>query len=57
MSKRDSHESRKNKSDGAWLNPKHCNNGQSAAKLRTGEGSSTIPEGSTGKRSEMGGSH
>ena len=27
---------------GAWLNPKHCKNEQSAAKLRTGESSSTI---------------
>ena len=27
---------------GAWLNPKHYNNEQSAAKLRIGESSSTI---------------
>ena len=33
----------KNQSDGTRLNPKCCNNGQSAAKLRTGEGSTTIP--------------
>lgn len=30
--KRDGDESRKNCIDGARLNPKHCNNGQSAAK-------------------------
>ena len=32
--------------DDARLNPKHCNNGQSAAKLRIGERSTTIPHGS-----------
>lgn len=32
----------KNSYVGAWLNPKHCKNEQSAAKLRTGESSSTI---------------
>jgi hypothetical protein len=32
--------------DGARLNPKHQNNGQSAAKPRTEEGSTTIPQGS-----------
>ena len=29
--------------DDAWLNPKHQNNGQSAAKFRIGKGSTTIP--------------
>lgn len=33
--------------DCVWLNPKRINNGQSAAKLRTGERSTTIPQGST----------
>ena len=42
--------------DDARLNPKRQDkNGQSAAKLRTGEGSTTIPlEGSTLKRVEVG---
>ena len=40
--KRDGSESRKKCVDGARLNPKHRNNGQSAAKLRTGERSTTI---------------
>ena len=40
--KRDGYESRKKCVDGAGLNPKHYNNGQSAAKLRTGERSTTI---------------
>lgn len=31
---------------GAWLNPKHYYNGQSAGKLRTEETSTTIPHGS-----------
>ena len=35
-------ESRKNRMDDARLNPKHRDNGQSAAKLRTGERSTTI---------------
>ena len=30
-----------NVKDGIWLNPKCCINGQSAAKLQTGEGSTT----------------
>lgn len=29
--------------DGAWLNPKHFYNGQSAAKSRIEKGSTTIP--------------
>ena len=32
MSKRECYESRKNKLDGIWLNPKYLYNGQSAAK-------------------------
>ena len=32
--------------DDARLNPKHQNNGQSAAKFRIGKGSTTIPQGS-----------
>ena len=37
------YESRKNLLHGAWLNPKHYNNRQSAGKLRIGETSTTIP--------------
>lgn len=41
--------------DSARLNPKHRNNGQSAAKFQTGKRSTTIPpEGSRIKRSEVG---
>jgi len=53
MGKRDGGESRKNSSDGAWLNPKRFYNGQSAAKPRTEEGSTTIPQGSRGKCLEV----
>ena len=53
MPERDGHESRKKYIDGARSNPKHRKNGQSAAKPRTGEGSTTIPEGSRIKRSEV----
>lgn len=44
-------ESRKNHSDGTWLNPKcQGRNGLSAAKLLlNGEGSETIPLGSRGQ--------
>lgn len=35
-------ESRKKQSVDTWLNPKYHNNTQSAAKLRTGERSTTI---------------
>lgn len=37
------YESRKNLKDGVRSNPKHSDNGQSAAKARTGKGSTTIP--------------
>lgn len=47
MGKCDGDESRKKRIDSAWLNPKRRINGQSAAKPRTGEGSTTIPYGST----------
>ena len=47
MAKCDGYESRKKYVDGIWLNPKCCNNGQPAAKLRRGERSETIPQGST----------
>ena len=46
MSKRDSYESRKNNAYGIWLNPKYYYNGESAAKPRIEEGSTTIPKGS-----------
>lgn len=39
MSKRESDESRKNNTYGIWRNPKYYYNGQSAAKFRTGKGS------------------
>lgn len=39
-------ESRKNRLYGAWLNPKRLYNRQSAAKPRTEERPTTIPEGS-----------
>ena len=45
MPERDGGESRKKNRDGAWLNPKRRYNEQSAAKLRTGERSTTIPTG------------
>ena len=38
---RDGCESRKKTQNGAWLNPKRCCNGGSAAKPRIGEGSET----------------
>ena len=38
----DGYESRKKYVDGAWLNPKHLYNGQSAAKPQIEEGSTTI---------------
>ena len=41
MGKCDGDESRKKRIDSAWLNPKRSINGQSAAKPRTGEGSTT----------------
>lgn len=45
--KRERGESRKKNAYGVWLNPKRCHNGQSAAKARTEQGSTTIPQGST----------
>ena len=42
MGKRDGDESRKKWIDGARSIPKHRYNGRSAAKLRIGEGSTTI---------------
>lgn len=48
MSNRDGSESRKNLVDGIRSKPKYLNNGQSAAKPRTEEGSETIPIGSRG---------
>ena len=39
MSERECYESRKNKLDGIWLNPKCLHNGQSATKFRIGKGS------------------
>lgn len=48
MPERDGHESRKKYIDGARLNPKRRKNGQSAAKLRIGERSTTIPEAGVG---------
>lgn len=41
MAKLECYESRKNNVDGIWLNPKCFSNRQSAAKLRTEEGSTT----------------
>ncbi len=43
MPKRDSCENRKNKLDGARLNPKHWRNGSFAAYARIGYCSTTIP--------------
>ena len=59
--KREGDESRKKRADGIRLNPKCLYNGQSAAKPRIGERSTTIPRGSTlqatgsgsGRRPEM----
>lgn len=51
--KRECGESEKNWLDSARLNPKHYNNGQSAAKPEK-ERSTTIPYGSTLKWAEMG---
>ncbi|MFD2729057.1 hypothetical protein, partial [Enterococcus camelliae] len=52
--KRERGENRKNSLDGIRLNPKCSRNRKSAAKLRIGEGSTTIPlEGSTYKRVEV----
>lgn len=47
MPEREGSESRKKLLDGARLNPKHRSNGQSAAKPRRGEGSTTIARAST----------
>lgn len=47
MPGRDGGESKKKYVYSAWLNPKRWNNGQSAAKPRTEERSTTIPQGST----------
>ena len=46
MPRRECSESRKKRTDGAWLTPKHQNNGRSAGKPRTGEPPETIPYGS-----------
>lgn len=46
----DGGESRKNPMNDIWLNPKCFVNGQSATKLRIGEGSETIPWGVHRKR-------
>ncbi len=53
LSKWYGYESRKNCLDGAWLNPKHSSNRQSAAKPER-EGSTTISaKGSRNERSEV----
>jgi len=41
MFRRECYESKKKRTDGVWLNPKHFINGQSASKLRTAKGSTT----------------
>ena len=43
MLKCESYESRKNRLDDIWLNPKYLISRQSAAKPQTEEGSTTIP--------------
>lgn len=50
MPRRDGGESRKKCVDGIWLNPKYWSNGQSAAKLYTGECSTAIPGGEVARK-------